>query len=142
MGKVRKEFLWLDTGAAEKACTAAYLRDELTGLCYALPVGYFTIGRMDDIDVDIPIRTTDEYMSRQQGDITLIRNFIGEFAMYFTDKVDKPNPSHINGVTVYHSNVYQLYDGDVLRMGRTPLTVHLWPAGKDGFNDNDTVKEQ
>lgn len=134
MGKIKEYLLWTDTETAEQAGTPAYLRDEKTGLCYSIPVGRWTIGRLKDIDLDIPLRTEDTCVSREQAVITVRKNFMGEYSMYITDNLGKLNPSYINGQALpYHSIEFQLYDGDVLRMAFTPMTVHLWPKGKKDF---------
>ena len=125
----RKVLLDIDEEVARNAPTAAYLRNEKNGLCYAIPVGEWTIGRLKDITLDIPLKTDDQYISREQAVIILKKNHIGEFAMYIMDKMGKRNPTRINGLEIDHSVEYQLYDGDVIRMGKTPITVHLWIWG-------------
>lgn len=151
MGKIKDYLLNTDTETAENAKTSAYLRNEKTGLCYSIPVGKWTIGRHKDIDLDIPLRTDDKYISQRQAIIILKKNHIGEYAMYIMDEMGKPNETRINGQKIYHSVEYQLYDGDVLRMGLTPITVHLWPQGRNYANlkqadkkagDNRTVETQ
>lgn len=137
MGRIRDYLLNTDTETAEKAKTSAYLRNEKTGLCYSIPVGRWTIGRSKDIDLDIPLKTDDKYISRKQAVIIIKKNHIGEYAMYIMDEMGKPNETRINGQKIYHSVEYQLYDGDVLRMGVTPITVHLWPQGRN----YDTLKQ-
>lgn len=129
MRTIDKDFLNIDEEVARNAPTAAYLRNVKNGLCYAIPVGRWKIGRLKDIKLDIPLKTDDEYISREQAFIILKKNHIGEYAMYIMDIMGRANETRINGQEIHHSVEYQLYDGDVIRMGKTPITVHLWIRG-------------
>lgn len=105
----------------------AYLEDMNTGKCYGIPVGCWSIGRKDDIDLNIPIETDDLYMSREHAYIWLKKNIIGEYALYIRDTVSRLNRTEVNGVPIDQTYEYQVFDKNIINMGRTYLTVHLNP---------------
>lgn len=128
MGKVRSEYLAIDEQNAINCKCNAYLKDKTTGKCYAIPNGYWTIGRKDEeeeIDVDIPIETEDEFMSRHQARITLKQNIIGEYVLYICDTMQRSNPTRVDDYRIDSQYDYQVYDGSIIRMGYTEFEVHL-----------------
>ena len=127
MGKVRQEFLAITEEQAKNKNCRAYIKDETTGKCYGIPVGYFTIGRKDDMDVDIPIETEDGTISRMQADIRLVRNIIGEFELSIQDKPMSVNETEVGGHPISKYRYTQLFDGERILMGETEFSVYLNP---------------
>lgn len=108
----------------------AYLKDEVTGVCYMLPYGKWVIGRKDEdtADTDIPVTTTEKsmpYMSCHHAVLTLKRNLIGENVLYIRDFKETTNHTYVDRQPLDEKFDYQLFDKDVVRMGLTLFTAHL-----------------
>ena len=130
MGKVFACFLGITEQEAQEkvspgAKNKAYIKDETTGKCYVIPFGRWSIGRKDDLDLDIPIETEDLYMSRQQAVVTLRRNIIGEYSLFIRDTMKRTNSARVDGYKIDNDFDYQLHDGSRLLMGYTEFSVHL-----------------
>ena len=126
MGRIKPELLGVDEKTAMDPRNKAYIKDETTGKCYIIPFGFWSVGRKDDIDVDLPVETQDEYMSRKHANIILRKNIIGENALYICDTVARKNPTEVDGYRIGHHYNFQLFDGSTVLMGYTRFTVHLF----------------
>ena len=127
MGKIYARFLGITEDQAKETNGKAYIKDETTGKCYVIPYGCWTVGRKDDIDLDIPIETDDLYMSREQAVIMLRKNIIGENSLFIRDTVKRANSARVDGYKIDNDFDFQLYNGTTLMMGYTNFTVHLNP---------------
>ncbi len=107
----------------------AYLKDESNGMCYILPYGEWVIGRKDeDEEIDIPIVTDEKYMpymSRHHAIVKVERNLIGENSVYIRDFEYTTNHTYVDRIPMDATFNYQLFDGDIVRMGLTYFTVHI-----------------
>ena len=112
----------------EESRRIAYLEDQVTGKRYGIPVGCWSIGRKDDIPLNIPIETNDEHMSRKHAYIWLKKNIIGEYSLYIRDTISRLNRTEVNGIPIDQTYDYQVFDKNVINMGRTDLIVHLNPV--------------
>jgi len=134
MAQINERWLGISPKEAQEKQYTAYITDTTdkdNPKCYVIPEGRYSIGRKDDIPLDIPIETEDLYMSRQHAFITHRKNIIGENILTICDTFTKKNPTHINDrYMVGNGYEYQLYDGDIIEMGYTLFTVHLNPTAK------------
>ena len=86
----------------------AYIQDMTTGKCYVIPYGEWTVGRKDDIPLDIPIETEDGYMSRRHAVISLYKNIIGENSLYICDTLKRVNPTIVDNYSIGNNAHYAL----------------------------------
>lgn len=118
---------------SEKNGAIASLKDETTGIVYQIPVGESSVGRedkTDEVEVNITFQTTDRYMSHKHAFLLLKRNIIGEYALYIQDTRSRKNRSEVNNIPISHTYYSQVYNQDVICMGRTNFTVFLNPVHK------------
>ena len=67
-------------------------------------------------------------MSRKHAYIWLKKNIIGEYSLFIRDTISRLNRTEVNGIPIDQAYDYQVYDKDIINMGRTDLVVHLNPV--------------
>lgn len=133
---MEKENNWL--GVSELAVRTSdcplWIRDEMTGLCYALPYGEHVIGRKDDVENDIPVRTEDVFMSRRHAVLTVTQNLLEETEVYIQMLEGAANPVFVRlpPVAGGHPSEFQplgpdlpflLFDGSWFILGKSLFTL-------------------
>lgn len=76
-------------------------------------------------DVDIVIGENDKFVSDHQSTLTVEKDLLGEWALYLQDTPNTVNLTRINGEACKDEFNYRLYEGDIIRMGMTYLSVHF-----------------
>ena len=100
-----------------------FFKDEATGMRYDIPDGSSTLGRKTTktpSKADVPISTSDNYMSRIH---MKVQATIGKDGLYhvYVSNADNKNPTFINGKELKGDDVLGLKHGDNLQLGDTVL---------------------
>lgn len=99
---------------------------EKTGKCYTLPIhGEWVAGRKADVELDIPIETDDDCMSRRHAVFTLSKNVLKEFILTVRGVKEVMNPIYVGRIPINHKFNMQLFDGDMILMGKSFISVHI-----------------
>lgn len=145
--KMEKGNNWL--GVSERAVRTSdcpiWIKDEMTGLCYALPYGEHVIGRKDDVENDIPVRTEDVFMSRRHAVLTVTQNLLEETEVCIRVLEGAANPVFVKlpPVAGGHQPEFQplgpdtsflLFDGSCFILGKSLFTLHYRLAKDSVFS--------
>lgn len=100
-----------------------FFKDEATGMRYDIPDGSSTLGRKTTktpSKADVPISTSDQYMSRVHMKVQAAIGKDGLYHVYVSNAENK-NPTFINGNELKGDDVLGIKHGDKLQLGDTVL---------------------
>lgn len=128
-------YLGISESAVRASGCPVWIKDEMTRLCYALPYGEHVIGRKDDIENDIPVRTEDIYMSRRHAVLAVTQNLLEETEVTIQWLEEAVNPVFVQQLSVAGENgseflplgpkqAFLLSDGSRFILGKSLFTLH------------------
>lgn len=100
-----------------------FFEDKATGMRYDIPDGSSTVGRKTTktpSKADIPILTSDQFMSRVHMKVQAAIGKDGLYHVYVSNAENK-NPTYINGKELKGDDVLGIRHGDNLQLGDTVL---------------------
>jgi hypothetical protein len=94
---------------------------------FDLKTGKNIIGRKSSVSVDIPIDTTDDYMSRRHCIIEVVKKLEGNYDFLLSD-YKALNGTFINGIAkkrLKTEDIILLNDGDTVQLGMTKMVFRV-----------------